>query len=194
MRQSHCLEDDLHSLTELAGEETRNQGGSELQRKRQNPCAHQWVDPGSCVLTRETAPFGQSFDLDTRVNSLSFVKYNTAFSTVRSNQMLNIKCHVKEKQPGNKCALWLWISKPIIWYEKYFYLYWAFGLSSEFISEENSCCIQCFSLYSAKQCSSVWTFKYLFWFHWDKCLALARIWFAFYLYEEPIRIRPTRDI
>lgn len=116
-----------------------------------------------------------------------------AFFKVRSNQMLNIKFHMKKKELRNKSDIWLWISKSIVWHKRYFYLYWIFGFYFEFISVQTSCRIQCFSLYSAKQWISVLTFKYLFWFHWDKYLALARIWFAFYLYEEPILIRTTRD-
>lgn len=41
----------------------------------------------------------------------------------------------------------------MISYEKYFYLYWVFGLSSEFISVENSSCIQCFSLFLSTRLS-----------------------------------------
>lgn len=109
-----------------------------------------------------------------------------------------IRCSIlnfmwKKKELRNKSDIWLWISKSIIWHGKYFYLYWIFGFYFEFISVENSCCIQCFTLYPVKRWISALTFKYLFWFHWDKYLALARIWFAFYLYEEPILIRTTRD-
>ena len=146
---------------------------------------HQQVDLWFCRETREAVSFGKQFDLDPRVNS-PFVKSNMAFSTVRSNLMLNIKkCffHVEK----NEISV-LFGSR---------YQNPSFGIRSIFISTEFLACLLNSSQWKIQVAFSVFLSTHLMFnrqilVHWDKRLALTSIWFAFYLYEEPILIPPNK--
>lgn len=80
--------------------------------------------------------------------------------------MLNIRNSMWKK--WNRVYSLVLDIKIIIWYEKYFYLYWILACllnSSQWKIQE---IVQSNFLFFS-QCISVLTFKYLFWFHWDKC-------------------------